>query len=84
MSSGSPSPAARPAQAIRGWLMPRTNMIALDEDGTQMTRRGLATELGRARDQCLASAAFVVGVRDGLELAFLASTLLTLSLGAMP
>jgi 23S rRNA (pseudouridine1915-N3)-methyltransferase len=84
------SRAARPddrkreeAQAIRGWLMPRANVIALDENGKQMTSRGLATELGRARDQGIVSAAFVIGGPDGLEPAFLASASLTLSLGAM-
>jgi 23S rRNA (pseudouridine1915-N3)-methyltransferase len=58
-------------------------VIALDENGTQMTSRGLATELGRARDQGIASAAFVIGGPDGLEPAFLASASLTLSFGAM-
>jgi 23S rRNA (pseudouridine1915-N3)-methyltransferase len=84
------SRAARPddrkreeAQAIRGWLMPHANVIALDESGKQMTSRALATELGRARDQGIASAAFVIGGPDGLEPAFLASASLTLSLGAM-
>jgi 23S rRNA pseudoU1915 N3-methylase RlmH len=49
------SRAARPddhkreeAQAIRGWLMPRTDVIAVDENGPQMTSGSLATELGRA------------------------------------
>ncbi|MDQ6868558.1 MAG: 23S rRNA (pseudouridine(1915)-N(3))-methyltransferase RlmH [Pseudomonadota bacterium] len=71
------------AEAIRGWLTPPANVIALDENGTQMTSRGLATELGRARDQGIASAAFVIGGPDGLEPAFLASASLTLSFGAM-
>ncbi|MGH6846225.1 MAG: 23S rRNA (pseudouridine(1915)-N(3))-methyltransferase RlmH [Methylocella sp.] len=84
------SRAARPgdrmreeAQAIRGWLLPRTGVIALDVNGTQMTSRSLAAELGRARDQGIASAAFVIGGPDGLEPAFLASASLTLSFGAM-
>ena len=84
------SRAARPddrkkeeAKAIRGLLAPPANVIALDENGTQMTSRGLATELGRARDQGVASAAFVIGGPDGLEQAFLASASLTLSFGAM-
>ncbi|MGB6177143.1 MAG: 23S rRNA (pseudouridine(1915)-N(3))-methyltransferase RlmH [Methylocella sp.] len=54
------SRAARPderkreaAQAIRGLLAPPANVIALDESGTQMTSRSLATELGRARDKGL-------------------------------
>lgn len=64
-------------------LHPPANVIALDENGTQMTSRSLATELGRARDQGLASAAFVIGGPDGLEPAFLASASLTLSFGAM-
>ncbi|MGC2223731.1 MAG: 23S rRNA (pseudouridine(1915)-N(3))-methyltransferase RlmH, partial [Methylocella sp.] len=38
---------------------------------------------GRARDQGIASAAFVIGGPDGLERAFLASASLTLSFGAM-
>ena len=84
------SRAARPddrkreeVQAIRGLLAPPANVIALDENGKQMTSRGLATELGRARDQGIASAAFVIGGPDGLEPAFLASASLTLSFGAM-
>jgi 23S rRNA (pseudouridine1915-N3)-methyltransferase len=84
------SRAARPddrkreeAKMIRGLLAPPANVIALDENGTQMTSRGLATELGRARDQAIASAAFVIGGPDGLEPAFLASASLTLSFGAM-
>ena len=40
------------------------------------------TELGRARDQGIASAAFVIGGPDGLEPAFSASASLTLSFGA--
>jgi 23S rRNA (pseudouridine1915-N3)-methyltransferase len=58
-------------------------VVALDENSTQMTSRGLATELGRVRDQGVASAAFVIGGPDGLEPAFLASASLTLSFGAM-
>jgi 23S rRNA (pseudouridine1915-N3)-methyltransferase len=84
------SRAARPddrkreeAKAIRGLLAPPANVIALDENGAQMTSRSLATELGRARDQGIASAAFVIGGPDGLEPAFLASASLTLSFGAM-
>jgi 23S rRNA (pseudouridine1915-N3)-methyltransferase len=84
------SRAARPddrmreeAKAIRGLLAPPANVIALDENGSQMTSRSLATELGRARDQGIASAAFVIGGPDGLEPAFLASASLTLSFGAM-
>ncbi len=84
------SRAARPgdrmreeAQAIRSLLMPRTGVIALDENGKQMTSRSLAAELGRARDQGIASAAFVIGGPDGLEPAFLASASFTLSFGAM-
>jgi len=48
-----------------------------------MTRRSLATELGRALDQGIASAAFLIGGPDGLEPAFLASPSLTLYFGAM-
>jgi 23S rRNA (pseudouridine1915-N3)-methyltransferase len=84
------SRAARPddrkreeAQVIRGLLGRPANVIALDENGAQMTSRSLATELGRARDQGIASAAFVIGGPDGLEPAFLASASLTLSFGAM-
>jgi 23S rRNA (pseudouridine1915-N3)-methyltransferase len=84
------SRAARPddrkreeAKAIRGLLAPPAIVIALDENGPQMTSRSLATELGRARDQGIASAAFVIGGPDGLEPAFLASASLTLSFGAM-
>jgi 23S rRNA (pseudouridine1915-N3)-methyltransferase len=84
------SRAARPddrkreeAKAIRGLLAPPANVIALDENGAQLTSRSLATELGRARDQGIASAAFVIGGPDGLEPAFLASASLTLSFGAM-
>jgi len=84
------SRAARPddrkreeAKAIRGLLAPPANVIALDENGTQMTSWSLAAELGRARDQGIASAAFVIGGPDGLEPAFLASASLTLSFGAM-
>jgi len=84
------SRAARPddrkreeAKAIRGFLAPPANVIAFDENGAQMTSRSLATELGRARDQGIASAAFVIGGPDGLEPAFLASASLTLSFGAM-
>ena len=71
------SRAARPddrkreeAQVIRGLLGRPANVIALDENGAQMTSRSLATELGRARDQGIASAAFVLGGPDGLEPAF--------------
>jgi 23S rRNA (pseudouridine1915-N3)-methyltransferase len=64
-------------------LHPPANVIALDVNGAQMTSRRLATELGRARDQGIASAAFVIGGPDGLEPAFLASASLTLSFGAM-
>jgi 23S rRNA (pseudouridine1915-N3)-methyltransferase len=84
------SRAARPgdrmrdeAEAIRGWLMPRTDVIALDVNGKQMTSRSLAFALGRARDQGIASAAFVIGGPHGLEPAFLASASLTLSFGVM-
>jgi 23S rRNA (pseudouridine1915-N3)-methyltransferase len=84
------SRAARPddrkreeAQVIRGLLGRPANVIALDENGAQMTSRSLATELGRARDQGIASAAFVIGGPDGLEPAFLASASLTLSFGGM-
>jgi 23S rRNA (pseudouridine1915-N3)-methyltransferase len=71
------------AKAIRGLLAPPANVIAFDENGAQMTSRSLATELGRARDQGIASAAFVIGGLDGLEPVFLASASLTLSFGAM-
>jgi 23S rRNA (pseudouridine1915-N3)-methyltransferase len=71
------------AKAIRGLLALPANVIALDENGAQMTSRSLAAELGRARDQGIASAAFVIGGPDGLEPAFLASASLTLSFGAM-
>jgi 23S rRNA (pseudouridine1915-N3)-methyltransferase len=84
------SRAARPddrkreeAKAIRALLAPPANVIALDENSMQMTSRNLATELGRVRDQGIASAAFVIGGPDGLEPAFLASASLTLSFGAM-
>jgi 23S rRNA (pseudouridine1915-N3)-methyltransferase len=84
------SRAARPddrkreeAKAIRGLLALPANVIALDENGAQMTSRSLAAELGRARDQGIASAALVIGGPDGLEPAFLASASLTLSFGAM-
>jgi 23S rRNA (pseudouridine1915-N3)-methyltransferase len=70
-------------KAIRGLLGPPANVIALDENGAQMTSRGLAAELGRARDQDIPSAAFVAGDLDSLEPAFLASASLTLSFGAM-
>jgi 23S rRNA (pseudouridine1915-N3)-methyltransferase len=71
------------AKAIRGMLAPPANVIAFDKNDTQMTSRSLATELGRARDQGIASAAFVIGGLDGLEPVFLASASLTLSFGAM-
>ena len=84
------SRAARPddrkreeAKAILGLLPPRTAVIALDENGKQMTSRGLAAELGRARDAAIAVTAFVIGGPDGLESAFVASASLTLSLGSM-
>jgi len=71
------SRAARPddrkreeANVIRGLLPPRAHLIALDETGTQMTSRGLATELGRARDAAIAATAFVIGGPDGLDSAF--------------
>ena len=84
------SRAARPddrkreeANVIRGLLPPRAHLIALDETGTQMTSRGLATKLGRARDADVAATAFVIGGPDGLESAFLASAMLSLCFGTM-
>jgi 23S rRNA (pseudouridine1915-N3)-methyltransferase len=84
------SRAARPddrkreeAKALRGLLPPQARVIALDETGGLMTSRGLATELGRARDAAIAGTAFVVGGPDGLEQAFLASASLTLCFGTM-
>ncbi len=81
------SRAARPddrkREEAQELLAPPANVIALDENGKQMTSRGLATELGRARDQGIASAAFVIGGPHGLEPAFLASASLTLSFGVM-
>jgi 23S rRNA (pseudouridine1915-N3)-methyltransferase len=84
------SHAARPddrkreeAIAIRGLLPPRAAVIALDENGKQMTSRGLAAELGLARDAANATTAFVIGGPDGLEKAFVASASLTLGLGTM-
>ncbi|MGH6810981.1 MAG: 23S rRNA (pseudouridine(1915)-N(3))-methyltransferase RlmH [Methylocella sp.] len=71
------------AQTIRGWLMPRTGVIALDENGKQMTRRSLTTELGRARDQGIASAAFVIGGPVVWNPHFLASVSFMLSFGVM-
>jgi len=41
------------------------------------------TGFGRARDQGIAGAAFVIGDPDGLKPAFLASASLTLSFGTM-
>ncbi|MGH6822330.1 MAG: 23S rRNA (pseudouridine(1915)-N(3))-methyltransferase RlmH [Methylocella sp.] len=63
--------------------IPRAEVIALDANGEQMTGRSLAKEFGRARDQRIAGAAFVIGGLDGLEPAFLACASLTLSSGAM-
>jgi 23S rRNA (pseudouridine1915-N3)-methyltransferase len=47
------------------------------------TERRTGTGFGRAGDQGIASAAFVIGGPDGLEPAFLASASFTLSFGAM-
>ena len=59
------------------------DVIALDENGKQMTSRGLATELGRVRDAAVTGTAFVIGGPDGLDPAFLASVSLTLGFGTM-
>jgi 23S rRNA (pseudouridine1915-N3)-methyltransferase len=48
-----------------------------------MPSRGFAEMLGHARDEGVAGAALVIGGADGLDLAFLASASLTLSLGPM-
>lgn len=84
------SRAARPdarqrdeAKVIRALLPPRAKWIALDETGTPMTSRDLATELSRARDAAVADMAFVIGGPDGLEPALLASASLTLCFGTM-
>ena len=84
------SRAARPddrkrdeAKAIRGLLPPSIKVIALDENGKQLTSLGLAAELGRARDAAVAGTAFVIGGPDGLESAFLASVSLTLGFGTL-
>jgi 23S rRNA (pseudouridine1915-N3)-methyltransferase len=84
------SRAARPddrkreeAKSIRGLLPPGFAVIALDENGKQMTSRGLATELGRVRDAAVTGTAFVIGGPDGLDPAFLASVSLTLGFGTM-
>jgi 23S rRNA (pseudouridine1915-N3)-methyltransferase len=84
------SRAARPddrkrdeAKAIRGLLPPSIKVIALDENGKQLTSLGLAAELGRDRDAAVAGTAFVIGGPDGLESAFLASVSLTLGLGTL-
>jgi len=84
------SRAARPddrkrdeAKAIRGLLPPSIKVIALDENGKQLTSLGLAAELGRARDAAVAGTAFVIGGPDGLETTFLASVSLTLGFGTL-
>jgi hypothetical protein len=38
-------------------------LVALDKNVTPMTSQTLATDLGRARDQGIASAAFVIAAR---------------------
>jgi len=71
------------AKAIRGLLPPSIKVIALDENGKQLTSLGLAAELGRARDAAVAGTAFVIGGPDGLETTFLASVSLTLGFGTL-
>ncbi len=84
------SRAARPnvrkkeeAKALQGLLADRCKVIALDEHGEQMTSRGLAEILRRARDEGAGSAAIVIGGPDGLDPAFVASASFALSFGAM-
>jgi 23S rRNA (pseudouridine1915-N3)-methyltransferase len=71
------------AKNINGLLTPRFKVVALDETGKHMTSRGLAAELGRARDEAVDGMAFVIGGPDGLDSAFLPTASLTLSFGAM-
>jgi 23S rRNA (pseudouridine1915-N3)-methyltransferase len=71
------------AKALRGLLPPGFAVVALDENGKQMTSRGFAAELGRQRDAAVAGGAFIIGGPDGLETAFLASASLTLGFGTM-
>lgn len=84
------SRAARPddrkteeAKAIRGLLPSRSSVIALDENGKQMTSRGFATHLAGVRDQGIANLVFVVGGPDGLDPSFLEMAALKLSFGTM-
>ena len=84
------SRAARPddrkrdeAKALRALVPPGFNVIALDETGKHLTSIGFAAELGRARDASLAGAALVIGGPDGLDLGFLSTASLTLSLGTL-
>jgi 23S rRNA (pseudouridine1915-N3)-methyltransferase len=84
------SRAARPddrkreeAKAIAVRLPPRAMVIALDETGKDMTSLGLATKLGRARDEAIADTAFVIGGPDGLDPSFLATASFTLCFGKL-
>jgi 23S rRNA (pseudouridine1915-N3)-methyltransferase len=84
------SRAARPedrkreeAKAVRGLLPASCKVVALDENGDQLTSRRFAAELCRARDDRAASVALVIGGPDGLDPGFLANAWLRLSLGPM-
>jgi 23S rRNA (pseudouridine1915-N3)-methyltransferase len=62
---------------------PGALVVALDEQGTQLTSDGFAQRLRRWRDEGVGDVAFLIGGADGLSAAVREKATLRLSLGAM-
>jgi 23S rRNA (pseudouridine1915-N3)-methyltransferase len=71
------------AKAIRGLLGASVRIIACDATGKNLSSVDFAADLGRSRDQGVATLALVIGGPDGLDPEFRAEADLLLAFGAM-
>lgn len=69
--------------ALVSGLPPGSLVIALDERGKALTSRQFATRLGRARDDGVKDAAFLIGGADGMDRSALPKGTEFISFGAM-
>lgn len=70
-------------EALLAGLAPGALVVALDERGKALTSPQFADRLGRARDDGVREAAFLIGGADGMERSLLPAGTQLVSFGAM-
>jgi 23S rRNA (pseudouridine1915-N3)-methyltransferase len=71
------------AKAIRAILGAATRRVVFDATGRNLTSEEFAADLGRRRDQGVATIGLVIGGPDGIDAEFRAEADLVISFGAM-